>query len=668
MLDSKSYVEYVLGLYGAMFVDIVSRSPGLRIECERDYKRLLSAIDQMGLPFVLEVLPAFGKHFDQCLANGCLTPSGLAHFRPYNRRVAIPRLFKGLLLRIFDRSGVLRSDPDVPSIRDVRQLCSAFKRFRVECPEPKVWKQIDEFFRTDSEVISGSLNWDLGDFGLDGVDYLQFGDNLPHEPDAPIFSTEDGSSTISIIDPGYADAIQFVADVICAELGRFDPLGWRSRHGPGAVADARGDAYKYFFPTWPAKLERMFPFADFAFANYSHWASFASDGDSDSGRFEHEPPARLIAVPKSFSGPRLICSEPTSGQWCQQSIRDFLMTRVKKTSLKNAVDFQTQSKNQDLARVASLTGSHSTIDLSSASDRISPWVVERLFRKRPELLECFYSVRTRWVTQQIDKKSPKFERLRKFSTQGSALTFPVQTYLFAVLCIGTVIAKRSWNLSIKSIRKAAREVQVYGDDIIVPIDCHDSVQDILTHFRLKVNPAKTFRNGKFRESCGYDAYAGFNVSKISVLGVPAVSSPEAVLSSVDVHNNLLNAGWYHTAQYVKRQVDQLKRYCFKWVDPSTGAIGWHALFGEDNHHLKRRWNPNLHRSEVLVTMPKGVDERLAVDSDAMVLQYFTECHGLPEPNTNRLGRISLRRPLKLRWSWVPSESLGGGIPLSAYLR
>jgi hypothetical protein len=332
------------------------------------------------------------------------------------------------------------------------------------------------------------------------------------------------------------------------------------------------------------------------------------------------------------------------------------MSLVHKTVLGGAVDFRSQTKNQIMAKEASLSGSHSTIDLSSASDRISPWLIERLFRKRPELLECFYSVRTRWVTQDIDKKSPKHHMLRKFTAQGSALTFPVQTYLFATLCLATVIYSRSWKLSMASIRRAAKEVQVFGDDIIVPIDCHDIVVDTLTHFRLKVNAAKTFRTGRFRESCGYDAYHGNDVTKVSVLSVPAVSAPEAVLSSVDCHNNLLKAGWFETAAFVRKTVCQLKRYAFPWVDPSTGTIGWHAMFGEDNTHLLSRWNPDLHRSEIRVTTPKGVVERIAMDSDEMVLQYFTECHKPPESKNNRLGRLSSRRPLKLRWSWAPSAS------------
>lgn len=656
MLQSKSYDEYVLGLYDAMLSDIASRCPSLRIECERDYKRLLSAIDQMGLPFVLEVLPAFGKHLDQCLANGRLTPSHLAHFRPYNRRVAIPRLFKGLLLRVFDESGVLRSDPDVQSIKDVRQLSMAFKRFKVDCPEPMVWKQIHEFFKIDDEIVHGSLNWDRGDFSSDGSCDLQFGDLDHYEPDSSseLFPEFSEGSVSSILDTRVFGAIQFVADLTCAEIGRFNPTDWNSRHGPGAVADLRSGEYKYTFPTWPAKLEASFPMADFAFANYNHWVDFLKSGRRHVQLLDHEPPARLLAVPKTFSGPRLICSEPTSGQWCQQVIRDYLMSSVKNTSLTHAIDFRSQDKNQVLARSASHHETHSTIDLSSASDRISCWVIERLFRKRPELLTCMYSVRTRWVVQGLDRESPSAYQLKKFSTMGSALTFPVQTYLFATLVIGTILAKREMALTQRNVRSVSREVQVFGDDLIVPIDCHDSVVDVLTHFRLKVNSAKTFSTGKFRESCGIDAYDGQDVTKVSIMSLPLVSKPASVLSCVDSHNNLLRAGWYGTAAFLRKTVDRLKNYNFRWVDPESGALGWHSYFGERNTHLASRWNPYLHRSEVRATVPKGTDSRTAVDSNSMILQYFTECHVPPTSQVERLGRISLRRPLKLRWAWVPA--------------
>jgi hypothetical protein len=393
--------------------------------------------------------------------------------------------------------------------------------------------------------------------------------------------------------------------------------------------------------------------ADFAFANYAEWADALSSGMFEDRFRDSEPSARLLTVPKTFSGPRLICSEPTSGQWCQQVIRDYLMTKVGDLSLSQAIDFRSQDKNQALALGASSSESHSTIDLSSASDRVSCWVVERLFRLRPELLTCMYAVRTRSVTQSIDRKSPSTARLRKFSTMGSALTFPVQTYLFTTLAIGAVIAKRGWTHSFRSIRKAAQEVQVFGDDIIVPLDCHDSVVEVLTHFRLKVNPAKTFRNGKFRESCGVEAYDGNDVTKVSILNLPLVSKPASVLSCLDTHNNLLSAGWYATAAYVKKTVDSLKRYGFRWVDPSSGSVGWHSLFGERNHHLRKRWNVDLQRVEVYSCSPSPGAGKTPSDRGSMLLQYFTEAMYRPVSNEVRLGVAALRPPLKLRWRWVP---------------
>lgn len=127
MTDNKSYEGYLLGLYEAMFSDIVDRMPCLRRECERDYKRLLSAIKHRGLDFFLATLPSFSKHLDKCLEEGRLTRSGLPLMRPFRRKSTVPRLFKGLMLRVFDRDGVLRPDLDKEALRFVRQLFFSWK-------------------------------------------------------------------------------------------------------------------------------------------------------------------------------------------------------------------------------------------------------------------------------------------------------------------------------------------------------------------------------------------------------------------------------------------------------------------------------------------------------------------------------------------------------------
>lgn len=653
----KSYEEYVLGLYGSMFVDIEVNRPELQADCRRDYKRLLSLVEHRGLPFVLVDLPAFGKHFDLCLSKGHLTKSGVAGFGCYRARGPIPRLFKGLVLRVFDDFGKLRIDPDVYSIRAVRQLSSAVKKLVLECPDSSTWEHVNEFFQIESEIVQPSLSWDVGDFDSANSADLHLGDQFDSGPSGDSFDFE-LTTAISTTTPDAARlrTIQSVADACVARIGRFNPSEWRFRHGPGAVSDLRSGKYKYLFPSWPDKLEAVFPLADFAFANYADWA----DGIQSGGLFEtysrHEPPARLHAVPKTFSGPRLIAAEPTSHQWCQQAILSFLMSRVADSPLGACISFRDQQPNRDFALLASATGSHSTIDLSSASDRISCWLVERIFRRSPSTLEAFYATRTRWMVQDIDKLSPRYHRLRKFSTMGSAVTFPVQSIVFAVIAIGCVLHNEGLPVTYSTIAGAARRVRVFGDDIIVPSHVFKDVVESLTYLRLKVNPNKTFSEGNFRESCGMDAYNGHDVSKVSVTRIPSVSKPEAVLSSVDAHNNLCSRGWYEAAKFVKRTVESLRRYAFPNKHPASGAIGWSDEFGEYHSPLLTRWNPDLHRKEVRVTLPKGSDKRAQVDSSTMTLQYFTEALHPPLSKEERLGVMSLRAPLKLRWVWAPASN------------
>jgi hypothetical protein len=265
-------------------------------------------------------------------------------------------------------------------------------------------------------------------------------------------------------------------------------------------------------------------------------------------------------------------------------------------------------------------------------------------------------VRTRWITQDIDKKSPSYHKLRKFTTMGSAVTFPVQSILFSVVAIAAILYREGRFCNYRSIRRAARMVRVFGDDIIVPMHVHDDVVSMLTCLQLKVNPSKTFSTGWFRESCGVDAYGGYDVSKVSIRHVPSVSSPASVLSAVDTHNLFYKKGWSNVCRYIKETVDGLGRYRFRLVGSDSGAIGWHCDAGEYTQSLRTRWNSGLHRAEVYVTEPRGKVTRTPVDSDTMLLQYFTEVFEPPKRSEERLGVTALRDGLKLRAVWVPSAS------------
>lgn len=656
MQEYKSYEGYLLGLYEAMLFDIVDRMPCLRRECERDYKRLLSAIEHRGLDFILVTLPAFCKHLDKCLEKGRLTRSGLAHMRPFQRKSTIPRLFKGLLLRVFDRDGVLRSDLDKESLRAVRQLLLAGKRLRIASPDSATWKQVDEFLKTDGEIRHGSLDWDIGDFDSSRACHLQFGDDIRAESELPLFRSDPAGedSTDSIDWHRCLRSIQDASDVICSQIGAYRPEQWRSRHGPGAVSDLKDKTYKYIFPNWSPKLEQEFPSADYASSNYHHYvATYPHDGGGNSPLLDHEPPARLIAVPKSYTAPRLIASEPVAHQWCQQSVREFIMSRVDSTWLRGFISFRDQSKNQKMALEASQTGELATIDLSSASDRLSCWVVERLFRRSPSLLNAFYAVRTRWIQQDLDRKLPRFNRLRKFSTMGSALTFPVQSVTFLAISIGACLYEMGLSATHKNIAGLRGSVRVFGDDIIVPTRYSATVVASLERLGFKVNPAKTFLEGNFKESCGVEAFGGSDITKVSLLSKPSVSAPESVLSTVDAHNNFFSRGWYRAADYLRKSVERLGRHVFPYVEPDSGVIGW---FSYDpwtaNSSLRSRWNNELHVREYRITQPRGSVVKTPVDDDSTYLQYFTEVKEPPRSHEQRLGRSKLRHPLRLGWVWA----------------
>ncbi|UJQ85675.1 MAG: putative replicase protein [Leviviridae sp.] len=658
-MPMKSYVVYLQGLYDAILSSIAEYDPTLRRDCDRDSSRLLSLIEQRGLPFLMVDLPAMGKHFDKCLSTGHLTASNIPGFRGYRKRSTIPRLFKGMWLRVFDELGVLRTEVDANSIRNLRQLLYAAKKVRVACSDSKTWEQVNEFFQIDREIRSPTLNWDEDEFRIDGIHGLRIGDHDILSP-APLFDCHDNDSQqrgpSPYMDQGLADAVQCTADIVSATLGSFIASEWRTKHGPGAVADQRHTQFKYDFPTWPAKLDAFFPMSEFGFANYDHWIEFIThDGAPDLYR-NHEPPSKLISVPKTLKAPRLIAAEPVSHQWCQQSILDFLVSSLHRTPISSSIHFRDQTQNQKLALRASHTQSHATIDLSSASDRLSCWLVERIFRRSPSLVEALHASRTRWVVNTIDRKSPRHHLLRKFACMGSACTFPVQSYVFCILACAAVLYSRGIRPTIGALRKVSQEVLVFGDDIIVPIDAWELLQGLLSDLGLKVNQSKTFGIGRFRESCGLDAWDGRDVTPTYSITYPDVSRPESISSVIKTHNNFVQRGWYGPADYVKSRVHKERRFDFPHVPLGSGFFGWYDHMWQGNPSLRKRFNPYTMQVEMRMSVIESTVKRHPTRGTSQLLQYFTEVRPVDFIQGDRIGVVGRPRT-SIRTRWVPEEKL-----------
>jgi hypothetical protein len=222
--------------------------------------------------------------------------------------------------------------------------------------------------------------------------------------------------------------------------------------------------------------------------------------------------------------------------------------------------------------------------------------------------------------------------------------------MFTITCIGALLYARNLRATIKNIKELSREVRVFGDDIVIPVDGWPALQEIFEYLKFKINHHKTYPEGNFRESCGVDAFDGNDVTKVSILSAPDVSRPGSIVSSVDTHNNFLSKGYVRTAEYIKSTVDRIRILPIPTVAIGSGAFGWASPMGSDLSGLRTRWNKELQRTEVRVLSPFAKVVRFPFDGGQMLLQYFTEVKRTKFVQGERIGRASVTKvKLGLRW-------------------
>lgn len=627
----KSQVHLVDGYTGvamAVLTDIQGFLGTNSLEAARDNERLLSLIKHRGLGFLTLTLPAVGKLFDRALATGCLPALDHPGFGRSGKGSVLPRFLGSVWSQVFSEDGSVLESPSIIAIASLRQLFYCFKKARLDCDPERITSVLNDFKRVDEALPEADYDWSdpLGVYdGLFDVHLVDV-----HLRDPGNFQVVDGVEPIRNLElpAGAFDVLQFVCDIVASSFGEFDPEAWAPKHGRGAVADARlGKSFKYDFPVWPSRLETIFPSSHFGFANVGVWADSVHTGDIAYEDFE--VPGRLITVPKDMKGPRLIAAEPTSNQYCQQAILAFFVRTVHSGLLRDLINFSDQEASRSWALEASRTDSHATIDLSHASDSVSCWIVERLFRRNKTVLSALMATRTSSVTF----PSGEVMNLKKFSTMGAATTFPVQSIFYACVCI----AAELWAdgvldfVTIYSHLKDRKwSSRVFGDDLISPKRSAKYVVQFLTDLGFKVNPDKTFLEGNFKESCGMDAYRGVDITPSYVLDLYDVARPSTLASVRECSNNLFLGGWWHTSRALELTVPLSIRENVPVVNASSGCPGWASFCGDDFSGLKTRWNTNLQRAEYRIMDVTTSIKRCSPGGNASLLQYFLES---PEPGT-----------------------------------
>ncbi len=562
------------------------------VRTRRDVETLASRFEEEGLSYLTITLPAMEKALTKSISQGVVDSNLLGLFGSSG---GLPKFLSGFLRRIFLSDGTISSDARFVGelFADLRQLLVLFSKVDMECTQARKDKSMDQYIAADRAIpqLHKELLQEFRSEARNSLwDYFLEVQNVLEERDL-------------------------------------------SRHSSGALATRESYNERFHLTKWSSRLQEVWPYWHYARSTYK------SEPPSIVPRNE-EPPVKVVLVPKTQKSPRVIAMEPSWNQFAQQGILK-AMTEVlqypKYRDLYYSICWNDQNFNRRLARIGASEGNFATIDLSEASDRVSSTLVHALLPPGP-LRDAVFASRSRYADVQGRKI-----RLKKFASMGSALCFPMETMVFYIISrLGVKAAFGS------SSARNNLPIRVYGDDIIVPTESAPAVVRNLEAYGLKVNPAKTFLNGLFKESCGSDWYGTIDVTPIRAR-IPLPGAARHDVSNVSViewHNALYSRGYWLTCFRIREVYPNLNTYPVKHADQEH-LIGVLTHVGVP----EIRTNESLQSTEQKCLKVKT---RLAGDpiSGYPALEKFFRMRGVEPLLEGHLERDGRPQSLVLKVGWT----------------
>lgn len=500
----------------------------VRLAVERDSRVIANRFKDEGMSFLTITLPILDDALLQGLTQGRITPSMFNGFKPFKRGGSLPALLSGFYMRIFDSDGFLLPRPCLDSIEAIRQICRLYKKIEMTCTDTRLEQAFERFMENEKCISKYSRR-----------------------------SFDSFPNWVAVSGYLWSDLELLASDIYCSP-GVF---------GSGATAERSRPNGRLSLSEWPKRGEREFPLA-----------YHTSHREDDRKGFEtlkilggrNERPVRVVTVPKTLKTPRIIAVEPSYAMLRQQSVWLKLQQYLEGPKFPfNSIRFKDQSMNRELACLGSVDGGLSTIDLSDASDRVSNRLVASTFKSAPEFVRMIFAARTR----QAKMPNGELVNLSKFASMGSALCFPIESMVFFTIVMTSLLNQSGMRPSRSVLLRLAKDVAIYGDDIIVPTHTAAGVMRDLEAFGLLVNQNKSYSAGLFRESCGGDYYAGELNTPVYVRHEYENSgkrlSASCIAAYISLSNQFYLKGLWHVSQYIR---DTLNDRGIR-VGRSTRAIG-----------------------------------------------------------------------------------------------
>lgn len=529
-----------------------------------DIKRASSHVDDHHWNEVL--LPSLDDALLRGLSTGTYSP--VAGFSK-QRGTQLPRFLHGLWTKVFSLDGSLLIDPDISSIRAIRQISNLHKKIFEVCNDEIVTRSIESFISTDRALCTT----------------VELDDILPH-----VFSKLFGPMLSRIYH--------------CDRVGK---------HGPGAVAEKLDSINRWDFPNVRSSLLDRYG-EDFFYASYSEYLNRYPSTRDEYGR--------LVAVPKTASKPRLISIEPAAHQYAQQGLMSILYRELSRYPVTNILD---QSRNQELARIGSIDGALATIDLSEASDRVSMRLVRHIFKNHSWFLDELEDLRTKAVYVAEGRLVP----LNKFASMGSALTFPIQVMVFTTI----ICAAMYGHSAKESLLSMPDMGVYGDDIIVPSTCAHTVMQLLersgLVVNQSKSFSTGLFRESCGADYYAGHNIRPVYVRKHIPTSRHHVSQ---LISISETAWFLHDASLWRSAQYLTDIITNILGDC-KGIRPvrkygdEPGSLGIGFISTPYGNYPKRRWNKSLQRSEWLMPSPRAKRKAVRATNRAMLAAALTAVKG-----------------------------------------